>query len=96
MNLPPPKICQRAKRLFAQMGSSGRDAEVAGEMLKHLIEEHGLTWNDLPRILATDIDLAGAVDDAGNGDAGPAATQPTADDVPDILWGAARIIETPG
>jgi Protein of unknown function (DUF3631) len=85
MNLPPPRICERAKKLFAQMGSSGRDAEVAGEMLKHLIKEHGLTWNDLPRILAADTDSTGTAEDAATGDAGPAATQPAADDIPDIL-----------
>jgi hypothetical protein len=93
MNLPPPKICQRAKKLFAQMGSSGRDAEVAGEMLKQLIEEHGLTWNDLPRILAADVDPAGTVDDTANNDADAAATQPTADDIPDILGLVLALLE---
>jgi Protein of unknown function (DUF3631) len=93
MNLPPPKICQRARKLFAQIGSSGKDAEVARDKLIQLMAEHGLTWNDLPRILAADIDLAGAVDDAGDGDAGPAATQPTADDIPDILGLVLALLE---
>jgi hypothetical protein len=93
MNLPPPRICERAKKLFAQMGSSGRDAEVAGEMLKHLIKEHGLTWNDLPRILAADDDLAGTIDDAGDGDASPAPTEPTAEDIPDILGLVLALLE---
>jgi hypothetical protein len=85
MNLPPPKICQLASKLFAQMGSSGRDADVAYEKLRQLLEEHGLTWNDLPRILATDIGPADTVDDAGTGAATSAAAQPSADDIPDIL-----------
>jgi hypothetical protein len=93
MNLPPPKICQLASKLFAQMGSSGKDADVAREKLRQLLEEHGLTWNDLPRILAADIDLAGTVDDAGDGHAGPAATQPTADDIPDILGLVLALLE---
>jgi hypothetical protein len=42
MNLPPPKICKRAKKLFAQMGSSGNDADVARDKLRQLLEEHGL------------------------------------------------------
>ena len=63
MNLPPPRICQLARKLFAQMGSSGRDADVAREKLRQLLEEHGLTWNDLPRILAAAIDLTGTAGD---------------------------------
>jgi Protein of unknown function (DUF3631) len=93
MNLPPPKICQLASKLFAQMGSSGKDADVAREKLRQLLEEHGLTWNDLPRILAADVDLAGTVDDAGNDDADAAATQPTADDVPDLLGLVLALLE---
>ena len=93
MNLPPPKICQLASKLFAQMGSSGKDADVARDKLRQLMEEHGLTWNDLPRILAADIDLAGTAGDAENGDAGPAATQPTADDIPDILGLVLALLE---
>jgi hypothetical protein len=85
MNLPPPRICQLARKLFAQMGSSDKDADVARDKLRLLIEEHGLTWNDLPGILAADIDHVGTVDNTGDGDAGPAATPPTADDIPDIL-----------
>jgi hypothetical protein len=88
MKLPPPEICLRAKKLFAQMGSSGKDAEVAREMLNRLIEEHGLTWNDLPTILA-----AGTVDDAENGDASPTATRPTVDDIPDILGLVLALLE---
>jgi hypothetical protein len=85
MSLPPPKVCERARKLFAQIGSSGKDAEVAHEKLKQLPAEQGLTWNDLPRILAADVDAAADARDAGTGDAAPAATPPTEDDIPNIL-----------
>jgi Protein of unknown function (DUF3631) len=52
MTLPPPKVCDLIRKLFAQMGSSGKDAEVAREKLTQLLVEHGLSWNDLPAILA--------------------------------------------
>jgi hypothetical protein len=93
MSLPPRRICQLASKLFAQMGSSGKDGDVAREKLRQLLEEHGLTWNDLPRILSADIEVASTVDDAGNGDAGPTATQPTADDIPDLLGLVLALLE---
>ena len=43
MRLPPPKICRLASRLFAQMGSVDKDAEVARDKLNQLMAEHGLT-----------------------------------------------------
>jgi triphosphoribosyl-dephospho-CoA synthetase len=52
MTLPPPKVCDRIRKLFAQMGSSGKDAEVARDKLNQLLVEHGLSWNDLLVILA--------------------------------------------
>ena len=52
----PPNICQLARKLFAQIGSLGKDAEVAQEKLKRLLSGHGLSWNDLPRILVADTD----------------------------------------
>jgi hypothetical protein len=70
MNLPPPKICQLASKLFAQMGSSGKDADVARDKLRQLLDEHGLTWNDLSRILAANTDGTGIAEDV---------------DIPDIL-----------
>jgi hypothetical protein len=93
MNLPPPKICQLASKLFAQMGSSGKDADVAREKLRQLLEEHGLTWNDLLRILAPDADGTGIAEDAGTGDAASPANQPTADDIPDILGLVLALLE---
>jgi hypothetical protein len=59
MNLPPRKVCRRIWKLLAQMGSTSKDAEVAQTKLNQLLAEHGLTWNDLPKILA-------AVDAADN------------------------------
>jgi hypothetical protein len=29
MTLPPPKVCKRIRKLHAQIGSSGKDADVA-------------------------------------------------------------------
>jgi hypothetical protein len=31
MTLPPPKVCKRIKKLHAQIGSSGKDADVAAD-----------------------------------------------------------------
>jgi hypothetical protein len=68
MTLPPPSVCRRIRKLHAQMGSSGKDGEVARNKLNALLAEHGLTWNDLPAILY----------DArrGGGDAEPPAGAP--------------------
>jgi hypothetical protein len=40
------------RKLFRQMGSSDKDGDVARHKLNELLAEHGLTWNDLPTILA--------------------------------------------
>ncbi len=90
MTLPPPKVCRRIRRLFAQMGSSGKDAEVARDKLTQLLVEHGLTWNDLPRILAADIDDAG---DASDARTGAAAATPTEADIPSLLGLILALIE---
>jgi hypothetical protein len=95
MNLPPPKICQLASKLFAQMGSSRKDADVAHEKLRKLLEEHGLTWNDLPRILGADTDVTGTAGDAGTCDPAPAANQPTADDNWDWSWRCSKNMLAP-
>jgi len=53
MTLPPPKVCQRARQLFALIGSPvENEAEIARGKLNKLLAKHGLTWNDLPTILA--------------------------------------------
>jgi hypothetical protein len=74
------------------MGSSDKDAEVAREKLSALLVEYGLTWNDLPRILAVDIAIAGDANNAGTGAAAPAAT-PTEDDIPSLLGYVLMLIE---
>jgi hypothetical protein len=83
MSLPPPKVCRRIRKLFAQMGSPGKDADVAREKLDQMLAEFGLSWNDLPKILAADIEP----DDAGPSTGPDAATPvaPSAADIPDIL-----------
>jgi hypothetical protein len=53
MTLPPPKVCRRICRLHAVLGSSNaNEAENARVQLNKLLANHGLTWNDLPTILA--------------------------------------------
>ena len=36
MRLPPPKVCKRIRKLHAQIGSSGKDANVAKQKLSQL------------------------------------------------------------
>jgi hypothetical protein len=53
MTLPPPEICQRIRNLHAMMGSpNDNEANVARERLNKLLAKEGVTWNDLPEILA--------------------------------------------
>lgn len=53
MNLPPEKICRRICQLFALVGSSvAGEAENARDKLNKLLATNGLSWNDLPAILA--------------------------------------------
>jgi len=53
MTLPPPKICRQIRKLFALIGSPvANEAETARGKLNKLLAEYGLTWNDLPEILA--------------------------------------------
>lgn len=53
MNLPPPKICRRIRQLFAMLGApTAGEVESARDKLIKLLTKHGLTWNDLPAILA--------------------------------------------
>jgi hypothetical protein len=53
MNLPPPKVCLRIRKLHAMLGSSNaKEAENARAKLNRLLTEHGLSWNDLPAIFA--------------------------------------------
>ena len=89
MTLPPPSVCRRIRKLHAQMGSSGKDGEVARNKLNVLLAEHRLTWNDLPAILYE-------TDDARRegGDAEPPAAAPPTDRAEsDILGVLLAVIE---
>jgi hypothetical protein len=57
MNLPPPKACRLIRKLHALLGSSKeKEAAQAHRKIIALLAEHGLTWNDLPEILAADME----------------------------------------
>jgi hypothetical protein len=93
MSLPPPKVCQRIRKLHAMMGSSSaKEAHNARDKLNGFLAEHALTWNDLPEILPDDIGDTGDARDAGTGAAAPAAT-PTEADIPDVLGLILALIE---
>ena len=61
----PPKVCKRIRKLHAQIGSPGKDADVAKQKLSQLLSEHGLTWNDLPTFFAA-IEPGGAAPRLGS------------------------------
>jgi hypothetical protein len=53
MNLPPPEACQRIRKLHSLVGSTNdNEAGNARNQLNKLLSEYGLSWNDLPEILA--------------------------------------------
>ena len=53
MALPPPKICRRIRKLHSMLGSSASgEREAAHKKLTETLAEYGLSWNDLPQILA--------------------------------------------
>jgi hypothetical protein len=48
-----PKVRQRILQLHAMLGSSNEhEQRAAHAKLEKLLAKHGLTWNDLPAILA--------------------------------------------
>jgi hypothetical protein len=60
MTLPPPEICQRIRQVHALLGSSlPNESATAHQTLIKLLAKHGLTWNDLPAVLAATEDLTG-------------------------------------
>jgi hypothetical protein len=71
MTLPPPNVCRRIRKLHAQMGSSGKDGEVARRKLNALLAEYQLSWNDLPTILSESDDTRRDGGDAAPPDAAP-------------------------
>jgi hypothetical protein len=51
--LPPPKVCRRIAQYHALLGSpSAEEAATARDKLIKLLAKQGLSWNDLPEILA--------------------------------------------
>ena len=91
MTLPPLKVCKRIRKLHAQIGSSGKDADVAKQKLSQLLSEHGLTWNDLPTFFAA-IEPGGAADSSN--DAATGGTVPAnALREPHVLAVVLRLIE---
>ena len=53
MALPPPKICRHIRKFHAMLGSStSGEREAAHKKLTETLAEYGLSWNDLPEILA--------------------------------------------
>jgi hypothetical protein len=72
MNLPPQKICRLICQLHALLGSPNKhEAASALDKLHKLMSKHGLSWNDLPAILATD-------------QSGPAAAPPPVTGAPQV------------
>jgi hypothetical protein len=52
MTLPPTGICLRIRQLHAMIGSPhDNESANASGILKKLLAEHGLSWNDLPAVL---------------------------------------------
>src|SRR5580700_6294610 len=73
MTLPPPNVRQLAWKLHALMGSSSaEEAQNAHAQLVKLLAKHGLTWNDLPAIIAAT--AAADTDTSPTGAAGSAAS----------------------
>ena len=51
---PSPKICKRIRQLFRLIGSpNANEAARAQEALRRTLTKHGLSWNDIPEIVAT-------------------------------------------
>jgi hypothetical protein len=75
MTLPPPKICQRMRALHSMVGSPNtKEAQTARDKLLKLLTEHGLSWNDLPAIIATTAAAENSGSRAGAAASGAAAT----------------------
>jgi hypothetical protein len=82
--MPPQEVCKRLRQLHGMMGSaSGNEAQTARAVLLKLLAEHGLTWNDLPQILA----------DAVNGASARQETTPEAPPEINVLDLLLRLIE---
>jgi hypothetical protein len=72
MTLPSPKICRRIRQLFRLTGSPNEnESAVARKKLGKVLLENGLSWNDIPAIVA-----AADADDGTPQQPKPAATPP--------------------
>jgi hypothetical protein len=81
MTLPSPKICRKIVQLHALIGSpNANEAEAARQKLTEVLVKHGLTWNDLPRILSAIQDADGRPGDRNTN----AAPSPKTDAVPEF------------
>ena len=85
MTLPLPNVCRRIRKLHAQMGSLGKDGEVARRKLNALLAEYQLSWNDLPAILSESDDTRRDGGDAEPPDAASPATDRAERDVLGVL-----------
>jgi hypothetical protein len=60
MTLPSPEDCRLIRQVHALLGSSlPNESATAHQTLIKLLAKHGLTWNDLPAVLAATEDLTG-------------------------------------
>jgi hypothetical protein len=73
MTMPPPEVCERIRKLFRMLGATPNEAENARVRVLALLDEHGLTWNDLGDVLAANVSAnapySSAADD-GSADGG--------------------------
>jgi hypothetical protein len=70
MTVPPPKVCQRMRARHSMLGSPNtKEARTARDKLIKLLTERGLSWNDLPAIIAA----AAGADTSGSREASGAA-----------------------
>jgi hypothetical protein len=91
MNLPSPKICKLIRQLHRLMGSPNpNEAQNAREKLITLLDKHGLSWNDIPTIIAA----ADADESAGESNHRPSAPQgPTSGPDVNVLDLVLRLLE---
>jgi Protein of unknown function (DUF3631) len=91
VNLPSPKICRRIRQLFRLIGSpNANEAANAREKLTELLSNYGLSWNDIPTIVAA----ADADDASGSASrAAPPSAGPTTGPEVNVLDLVLRLLE---
>jgi Protein of unknown function (DUF3631) len=81
MDLPPPNICRRIRKLHGLLGSSNEnERENARAKLVELLADYGLSWNDVPEILAATHNTSGGTANT----AGATTQQQAATTAPDV------------